>query len=57
MIERTSGGATPFTKVAREVFLENIAFKLRLDKMAPAMGRGHQVEHPVQVPEEGISQG
>ena len=47
------GRATPFSMVAREGVLEEVAFELRLDDRAPAMGRGQQPERPVQVPRGG----
>ena len=36
--------------VAREGFLEEVAFEVRLDDMAPVMGRGQQAERPLHVP-------
>ena len=43
--------------VAREGVLEEVAFELRLDDRAPAMGRGQQPERPVQVPRGGKKPG
>ena len=51
------GRATPFSMVAREGVLEEVAFELRLDDRAPAMGRGQQPERPVQVPRGGKKPG